>query len=223
MKWKSYLCSINSIARMRKKLLFFLFSLASGFSFYIFTYIVKKDVLRQFDFDYVVKTQDHISQRLYKVLALFSSTGQAEILLIILVIILVLRRRIFDLFVLLFFILGHFVELFGKVLLDQPKPPFYFYKHEMVQIFPKWYSSPGSSYPSGHAFRAVFIFLVASYLIFKLKWLHPFLRLAGILGVGLWAVFVMLSKVWLGEHWPSDVLGGALLGGFLGFLSLVFL
>lgn len=208
---------------MRKKLSFFFLSLVFAFFFLLFTYIVKKDILRQFDFDYVVKTQDHISQRLYETLALFSSTGQAELIFLFLVIVLIIRRRILGFFVLLFFVFGHFIELFGKVLLEQPRPPFMFYKHEVFQIFPKWYSVPGSSYPSGHAFRAVFVFLVVSFLIFKLKRLHPILRLAGILGVGLWAVFVVLSKVWLGEHWPSDVVGGAILGAALGFFSLLFL
>lgn len=211
---------------MKKKLGFFLLSLVFGSLFLLFTYIVKKDFLRQFDFDYAVKIQGRIPEVFYETLATISATAQAELLFIILVVlaaILILRKKFLSFFVLLFFVLGHFVELFGKVLLDQQRPPFYFYKHETVQIFPQWYSTPGSSYPSGHSFRAVFIFLVISYLIFSFRRLHPILRLAGILSIGLWAGFVLLSKVWLGEHWPSDVVGGALLGGTLGFFSLLFL
>lgn len=211
---------------MRKKLPFFFLSLVFAFFFLLFTYIVKKDILRQFDFDYAVKIQDRIPEVFYEALATVSATAQAELLffaLLVLSVILILRKKFLSFFILPFFVFGHIIELFGKIMLEQPRPPFMFYKHDVFQVFPKWYSVPGSSYPSGHAFRAVFISLVASFLIFKLKRLHPMLRLAGILGVGLWAVFVMLSKVWLGEHWPSDVVGGAILGAFLGFFSLVFL
>lgn len=208
---------------MRKKFPFFFLSFLFAFFFLLFTYIVKKDILRQFDFDYAVKIQDRILPKFYGILALASSTGQAEIILIFLFLVILIRRKILGFLVLPVFIAGHFIELFGKVLLDQQRPPFYFYKHETIQIFPQWYSTPGSSYPSGHAFRAVFVFLVISYLIFSLRRLHLILRLGGILSIGLWAGFVMLSKVWLGEHWPSDVFGGGFLGLALGFFSLIFL
>lgn len=209
---------------MPKKPLFFFLSLLFAFFFLLFTYIVKKDILRQFDFDYAVKIQDRIPEAFYGLLATVSATAQAEllfILLFILSILLFVRKKFFSFFVLLFFILGHFIELSGKLFLEQPRPPFMFYKHEVLQVFPQWYSIPGSSYPSGHAFRSVFVFIVLGYLALKAK--NPLLRVFIVSFLGSWAALVILSKVWLGEHWPSDVLGGALLGAVFGFFSLLFL
>jgi len=58
------------------------------------------------------------------------------------------------------------------------------------------------SFPSGHASRAV---AVAAFIALR------FDRRAGV-AASAFAVLVGLSRVYLGVHWPSDVLAGALLG-----------
>jgi membrane-associated phospholipid phosphatase len=77
--------------------------------------------------------------------------------------------------------------------------------------------SPGYSFPSGHAFNAA---VVATAVVFLL-W--PLLRRTGhrisvalaVLGV----LVVGLDRVFLGVHFPSDVLAGILLGGGITFSS----
>jgi undecaprenyl-diphosphatase len=58
------------------------------------------------------------------------------------------------------------------------------------------------AFPSGHASRA---FAVASLLSIRFRW---WIRIPA----GVFAVLVGISRVYLGLHWPSDILGGAIVG-----------
>jgi undecaprenyl-diphosphatase len=72
------------------------------------------------------------------------------------------------------------------------------------------------SFPSGHAAGS---FCVAAFLAVVLPSLLPGsrarARLLALLGLAL-AGSIALSRVYLGAHFPSDVLGGALLGTLIG-------
>ncbi len=64
------------------------------------------------------------------------------------------------------------------------------------------------SFPSGHA--AIAFALVTSWTLSHPKW---YVALPGYL----WATSVALSRVWLGVHYPSDVLFGALIGSAIAW------
>lgn len=70
------------------------------------------------------------------------------------------------------------------------------------------------SYPSGHASNAASIFILVSLILpSKRPGLQFCLGLAG-------AALVSLSRLWLGVHWPSDVIGGMMWGAGFAMIAL---
>ena len=76
----------------------------------------------------------------------------------------------------------------------------------------------GFSFPSGHSSAAFAFFLVLGVLAGRDQPVR--LRLAWLLLAGLPALAIALSRVYLGAHWPSDIIAGALLACCLCALSL---
>lgn len=70
----------------------------------------------------------------------------------------------------------------------------------------------GYSFPSGHTANATIAYGVLAVLIGRIGLPAP-VRLVAWLLLGGIVVAVGLSRVWLGVHYPSDVVGGWLLGG----------
>jgi membrane-associated phospholipid phosphatase len=111
-------------------------------------------------------------------------------------------------------------ELYGKSVVHHPAPPFFMIKNPTT-IFPKYYINEMYSYPSGHVARAVFIGIIAyalfiiPYSLFRRKKVKVFV-VTGIIG---YIFMVSISRIYLGHHWLSDVIGGALLGSGLGILT----
>lgn len=86
-----------------------------------------------------------------------------------------------------------------KVTLARQRPP-----EPLVAVF-------GFSFPSGHALNSTVTYGLICVLIWRSRW-PPWLRRALVAGLLILVVLIGLSRIALGAHYPSDVLGGWLAG-----------
>ncbi|MFT5789760.1 MAG: phosphatidylglycerophosphatase B [Shewanella sp.] len=77
-----------------------------------------------------------------------------------------------------------------------------------------WQHEVGYAFPSGHTLFAVTLALVVSfYLLMAGQTLLPIALFS-------WAITMGFSRMWLGMHWPQDVLASTTIGGIIAFGSI---
>lgn len=84
---------------------------------------------------------------------------------------------------------------------DRPRP----------QLF-EWLTVPSSSsFPSGHAMSSAIVYFTVAYLIARLekrRWMRAMTIISSLLLV----LLISVSRLYLGVHYPSDVLAGMIIG-----------
>ncbi|MEK7127639.1 MAG: phosphatase PAP2 family protein [Patescibacteria group bacterium] len=149
--------------------------------------------------------------------SVFSLLGSSEIIGLL---ILAIAAAVYFKYQKIFWGLGaivfiYIIELLGKFFLYHPGPPEEFFRYSIPFFFPSGgFVHTNYSFPSGHVSRTLFLVIILIFLIRK-KWAY-------ITGA-LFALIMIISRVYLGEHWLSDTVGGAFLGSSIGLLAVMFL
>lgn len=94
-----------------------------------------------------------------------------------------------------------------KIIVQTPRPPLSFLRD--------W------SFPSGHVLSFVACFGFLAYLVYKLPGHYFFRKIFFTILIGL-IILIGPSRIYLGDHWISDVLGAYLIGGVWLFFVIKF-
>lgn len=215
----------------------FIAAILSLLAFIVFSRQIRTGFLREADFAFSIKVQDRVDKsaklRLAKAVgeimegATFFASPEFSVIVVSFLTLFSLyagRRKKYQwvgLSIPFFFAALILVELYAKNVIHHPSPPFFMIKNPTT-VFPKYYINESFSYPSGHAARAVFLGIVL-YTISCIQ--QPlFRKKAGfimlIIGIMFYIFLVSVSRIYLGHHWLSDIIGGVFLGLGFGLLTL---
>ena len=99
-----------------------------------------------------------------------------------------------------------------KTLVGRPRP----------EIVPHLTEAGGASFPSGHAFNSAVVYIGIA-LAFATLSARESVRLTIIGTAIVLSLFIAWTRVWLGVHFPSDVVAGWLGGAGWAFLAAALL
>lgn len=103
---------------------------------------------------------------------------------------------------------GSLVNTLLKVVVGRPRP----------EIVPHLTEAGGASFPSGHSFNSASTYIALA-LAFAALSPRAGVRHTLIAGAVLLSLAIAWSRVWLGVHWPSDVMAGWLGGAAWAFTA----
>ncbi len=191
--------------------------------FLILSYFVGIDsqALNNFDLSLTVNLQKIIPKSFDTTLSFLSIIGTFEILSIFLIFALVkIKSNKNRIIILVLYVIGSSVELLQKLAVYHPNPPVNFFRNNLRFFLPSGFVQTGDSFPSGHAFRTVFIVTILAFILLSKKYKSENNKYFHFFILSLFLVAMLISRVSLGEHWATDVIGGGLLALSFSLISV---
>ena len=173
--------------------------------------VVNTRLLQPMDLQVTLLLQSALPRSIDLPSSLLSLAGSAEGTVPVLALLVLLSRPAIRIKLILLFALLILLEVLGKMTINQPSPP-----DELVRYVFRFGTPTGGintpfSYPSGHAARTSFLAVLAVVLIAQSR-ARPATQQILIALVLAAAAVMLVSRVYIGDHWLSDVVGGTLLG-----------
>jgi undecaprenyl-diphosphatase len=138
----------------------------------------------------------------FKMVSFISAPGFYLVVAVPVVLFIFFRRYRWPAIVAALILLGNVLTPVIKIFIGRPRP-----SADLVHVYLHYATS---SFPSGHALGAVLLVGAIWWLATPPHNLRP--RWPVYLGVFLFIMLVGYDRIYLGVHWPSDVLAGYLIG-----------
>jgi len=189
--------------------------------FVVFSLLVEQNLFQHLDLSITVKLQDHISDSFDTGFSLFSLIGSAEIISLFLLFPALVYYKWRSLVIFFSYAFGLFIEVIGKTFLIHSGPPHLFSRYDLGFSLPTGYIHTLHSYPSGHSYRTAFVVYVWFLFLYETAKTRT-QKIVAFSATGSFCAIMLISRVSLGEHWTTDVVGGSLLGLGLAVASCAF-
>lgn len=174
--------------------------------FIIMSYLVQADHLVIFDKTVIDRVQGLEVGGLTAAMKFFTFIGSTRLIIILTVpiflfLFLVLKHRVEILIFLAVVYMTPILNRLLKMYFNRARPDF----HRLIEI-------GGYSFPSGHAMNAFSFYSILAFLLWRHVPPRPG-RIAVIIFSSLMIFAIGISRVYLGVHYPSDIIGGFLASG----------
>jgi undecaprenyl-diphosphatase len=185
----------------------FVMSLFSLMLFSLVAIMIRADRLVDFDLTVITAVQSHEAPFITSIMKFFTEIGSTKIVVILCLFIIfflykVLHHRM-ELLLFIGVVAGSpILNLLLKETFQRARPDL----HVLIEI-------GGYSFPSGHAMNAFTIYGILTFLL----WRHIFNKSGRTLLLIVSSFFIIMigiSRIYLGVHYPSDIIGGYFASGF---------
>ncbi len=178
--------------------------------------VITRSIITVYDQEIIVNVHEHLIAWLTPMVMAITSIGNAGsawiISILIAIVIFCLGKKKESYFVVFSTAGAATLMNLIKAYVHRPRP----------ELLNPLFIEPGFSFPSGHALVSTCLYGSLAILIWKQKWPLK-LRVALCTIIAIMILLVGLSRVYLGVHYPSDVLAGFILGlAWLGICLIVY-